>query len=80
MKTMFVGGKLNGMKFKDVKEVLNILECVGYTEDLTEVRKMGDLVHREELDNQPIFKGYLGPMWDGDGLRYETQEVYDLNY
>jgi len=29
------------------------------------------------LGNQPKLPGYLGPMWDGDGLRYETQEVYN---
>lgn len=33
---------------------------------------------REELRGQPIINGYLGPMWDGDKIRYETQEVYDL--
>ena len=32
---------------------------------------------REELRHQPKFSGVLGPMWDGDGIRYESQEVYD---
>lgn len=31
----------------------------------------------EELDNLPKFVGFLGPMWDSDRVRYETQEVYD---
>ena len=53
-------------------------KIVGYTEDLTNLRKRGVLCHRAELDNQPIFEGYLSPMWDGDKLRYENQEAYDL--
>ena len=57
----------------------------GYTEDLTEHRNRGALVHRAELDNQPEFDGYCGPMWDGTKendsigiLRYETWETYDM--
>ena len=33
---------------------------------------------RKELDGAPIFVGLLGPMWDGDAVRYETQEVYNI--
>ena len=25
----------------------------------------------------PRLRGFVGPMWDGDKIRYETQEVYD---
>lgn len=32
---------------------------------------------REELRGKPIVNGYLGPMWDGGKLRYETKEVYN---
>ena len=62
------------------------LFCDGHSKDLSEIRKAGGHVRRPELDNQPTFKGYLGPMWNGtmiiDGeecaiLRYETREVYD---
>ena len=53
-------------------------EQTGVTEDLTEFREQGACVHRAELDNQPTYKGWLGPMWDGGHLRYETQEVYDV--
>lgn len=76
MKAIFVGGVLSGAEFKDVNDV-KAVPCVGRTEDLTESRNKGELVQRAELDNQPIFKGYLEPMWNGDGLRYETQEVYN---
>lgn len=58
----------------------------GYTDDLSEDRKKGALVHRQELDSRPIYAGYLGPMFDGytieNGekvlhLRYETQQAYN---
>lgn len=32
---------------------------------------------RDELQNQPCFEGFIGPMWNGDGLRYETPEAYN---
>lgn len=56
----------------------------GYTKDETVRRNQGYIVHRQELDNRPEFKGFLGPMWNGvdeEGspiFRYETQEMYDL--
>ena len=50
----------------------------GYSEDLSELRAQGICVHRAELDNQPEYEGFLGPMWDGGMLRYETTEVYDM--
>lgn len=67
------GGKLAGTY--NVDELWKFSN--GKTEDLTELRNHGALVHRAELDNQPKLPGYLGPMWDGDALRYETWEVYE---
>lgn len=32
---------------------------------------------RSELQDQPQFKGFLGPMWDGDAIRYENSAAYD---
>ena len=32
---------------------------------------------RAELQGQPKFLGVLGPMWDGDSIRYEDQAAYD---
>lgn len=32
---------------------------------------------RDELQNQPCFEGFIGPMWNGDGLRYETPDAYN---
>ena len=61
----FVGGDLDGLTLHyptlKLKNVIN-----SYSEDLTEKRKAGFLCKREELDNQPLVKGYLGPMYDGD--------------
>lgn len=32
---------------------------------------------RTELQNQPEFKGFAGPMWDGDAVRYENWAAYE---
>ena len=77
MKAIFVGGKLNGT-VTTTEEIKAKYWNGKLTEDLSDVRARGGLVHREELDNQPMVDGYLSPMWDGDGIRYETYEVYDM--
>ena len=77
MKAIFVGGKLNGT-VTTTEEIKAKYWNGKLTEDLSEVRARGGLVHREELDNQPMVDGYLSPMWDGDGIRYETYEAYDM--
>lgn len=33
--------------------------------------------HRIEIQGQPILKGFAGPMWDGDCVRYEDTETND---
>ena len=81
----FVGGPLAGEMPLEKAETMTDKRSA----DLSEIRRRGGLVHREELDNKPEFKGYAGPMWNGerrDGitgerigiLRYETWEVYDM--
>ena len=57
--------------------------AIDKTDDMEEYRKNGEIVHRKELDNQPIVEGYLSPMFNGISygiihLRYETQEVYNM--
>lgn len=80
----FVGGERNGVRLP-VEEAEKL--TAKRSEDLSEIRARGGLVHRQELDNRPVFDGYCGPMWDGTRrlggeecgvLRYETWEVYDL--
>lgn len=73
-KVRFVGGKYDGLYTRE--EALETVPVIGETENLTEVRAKGGIVHRKELDCQPIFDGYLGPMWGEDCLWYETPEVY----
>lgn len=76
----FVGGRLSGAQLP-----LWIAEQMTdkRSADLSDVRKAGGFVHREELDNKPEFDGYCGPMWDGMRgkdvavLRYETWDVYN---
>lgn len=77
MKAYFAGGRYNGLEI-DTQVILESNLWNGeLTEDLSELRARGVCVHRAELDNQPMVDGYLSPMWDGDGIRYETWEVYD---
>jgi hypothetical protein len=33
---------------------------------------------REELRGLPVFSGFAGPMWDGDAIRYESSEAYNM--
>lgn len=78
----FVGGVYGGWTIP-VEEARKITEKRSM--NWSEERNAGMCVPREELDDQPEFAGYLGPMWDGTRkngtigvLRYETQEVYDM--
>ena len=75
MKAIFVS-EFKCEQFDDLNDVP--YEVRGYTEDLSKLREQGCWVHRAELDNQPQYTGFLGPMWDGNMLRYETQAVYDV--
>lgn len=33
---------------------------------------------RKELEGQPKFSGLCGPMWDGDAIRYEDVQTYNI--
>ena len=64
-------------KIMNVNDLAKHYKIIGFTEDLTEIRKLGvGLLYRAELDNQPMLEGLVGPMWDGGKLRYETPEIY----
>jgi len=77
MNAHFVGGNLNGTRIP-VEEVKAKYWNGELTPDLSEARARGRLVWRKELDNQPRVDGYVGPMWDGDELRYESHAVYAM--
>ena len=76
MKAVFVGGRFDGQQM-DVSNVWDF--AVAATENLSDARARGGIVRRAELDDQPIVNGYIGPMWNGDHLRYESRDVY-LSY
>lgn len=60
----FVGGKYNQV-FVPLNEIEEMKIGNGkYTEDLSEIRARGGLVHRAELDNCPCVDGYT-TCWDG---------------
>ena len=52
---------------------------------LTEIVRLGfeylgpntSRVQRAELQGAPRFCGLVGPMWDGDALRYECAKTYE---
>lgn len=76
----FVGGNLD-RKILTREEIDKI--ATGITENIEKLRAKGATTHGKELDNQPIVKGYLGPMFEKIDygkiyLRYETQEIYDM--
>ena len=71
----FVGGKYHGM-------YMTHRELVSHGNGKFSPRWSATKYHNEnlinlDLEDQPLIDGYLGPMWDGGYLRYETQEVYD---
>lgn len=78
MKAIFVNEHFNQPLILPIEEAEKLFEVNGYLEDHTDLRERGICTHCKELDNQPRFKGWVGPMFDGGMLRYETQDVYDM--
>lgn len=77
---VFYDGKLNGKVL--TREQINEIAS-RTTQDFHKEREKGLLVHREELDNQPMVDGYLGPMFEKIDygkvyLRYKTPELYEM--
>lgn len=69
MPVIIVGGKLNG-KYT-INDVINNFEVTGYVE-----RFRNSAYKNSKIVGYPMIKGYHGPMWDGDRIRYESPEVY----
>lgn len=62
-------------EYETVEELRKDFNIIGWSPE--------DGSRREELWEQPILEGFVGPMYDGtkDGkavIRYETPEVYEL--
>jgi hypothetical protein len=69
-----VDGRLIATEFSE-NNVYSAMEVRGFTYKAVNINKG----HREELQNQPIFEGVIGPMYDGPGcIRYETRETYEI--
>lgn len=69
MPVIIVGGKLNGEY--TINDVINNFEVTGYVE-----RYRNSAYKNSKIVGYPRIKGYHGPMWDGDRIRYESPEVY----
>ena len=71
----FVGGPFHGryMTHKELKSHGN----GEYAPRWSAMKYHNPLLINLDIEDQPYVDGYLGPMWDGGYLRYETQEVYD---
>jgi hypothetical protein len=54
-------------EFADAEHAITGIEVRGYAFK----RLNQDSRHRVELQCQPVFEGLVGPMWDGDAIRYE---------
>ena len=77
MKAIFIHENLEAPVEMTIEEAKKVFNQKGISFDYSRWRKNGLIVPREELDNQPIFEGFVGPMWDGDKLRYESYKTYD---
>lgn len=71
MDVIVVGGPDEGL-YK-VKDLADKFEITGYKEP-----SQNPIYNNSPLVGMPILKGFVGPMLDGDRIRYETQEAYDF--
>ena len=71
----FVGGRYHGcyMTHEELKAAGNGKFSLRWSA----LSEHNPLTENLDLEDQPLVDGYIGPMWDGGRLRYETQEVYD---
>lgn len=73
---VFVGGKYNGLMVDH--DTLMKMGNGQFTLRWSQLKQHNPLTINLDLEDQPMVDGYLSPMQDGNKLRYETQEVYDL--
>lgn len=70
MKVRVCGGDLQGEYTYD--EFEKLADIRSYVEP-----SRNPLYSGSKIVGYPRITGYVGPMWDGDAIRYETQEVYN---
>ena len=78
MNAIFIHEDLEAPVEMTIEEAKKVFNQKGVSVDYSVQRKNGLTVPREELDNQPTFEGFVGPMWDGDKLRYESYKTYEM--
>ena len=71
MPVVVVGGDKQGRY--TVRDIFKNFEVVGYAEP-----PMNTSFLDSKVIGYPVIADYYGPMWDGNKIRYETHEVYDL--
>ena len=71
MPVIIVGGDLQG-KYT-AQEIVDNFDIKGYNEPST-----NPIYTDSKVIGYPKIRGYLGPMWDGDKIRYESQDAYDF--
>lgn len=71
MPVIIVGGEKEGEY--TMQDIINNFEITSYVEPYENSR-----YKESKIVGYPRIYGYLGPMWDGDKIRYESQEVYDM--
>lgn len=66
-----IGGPLEGEYV--AQDIVDNFELNGYIE-----RSSNPRYANSPIVDYPKIKGYVGPMWDGDHIRYESQEANDI--
>ena len=78
MKAIVVTNLGRTVKEYEVEQLGSFYHINGKLKDCSKERSKGLLCHRAELDNMPKLVGFAGPMWDGNKIRYEDWETYDV--
>jgi hypothetical protein len=60
-----------------VAETVEVAIARASVEGFEFVRLNDNRLQRQELQGQPRFNRIMGPMWDGDAIRYECPQTYE---
>jgi hypothetical protein len=71
MPVVIVGGDLQGQY--TAQEIVDKFDVTGFVEPSPNA-----IYADSKIIGYPHIKHYIGPMWDGDRIRYESQDAYDL--
>ena len=71
MPVIIVGGDKQGSY--TAQDIIDNFDIDGYVEP-----SQNPIYTDSQLIGYPKIKGYIGPMWDGEKIRYESQDAYDF--